>query len=105
MKITLDGKRAGLQDAKELKKELSNLKMKEDLMFSKVSFCFLLHLFRKQPLFCEALMMWDSVTMFVAMHTRAQSASVTRGKMGLDCAAVKSPTKCDMCAVIKLVYT
>lgn len=42
MKITLDGKRAGLQDAKELKKELSNLKMKEDLMFSKVSFYILL---------------------------------------------------------------
>lgn len=36
MKTTLDGKQAGLQDAKELKKELSDLKMKEDTMFAKV---------------------------------------------------------------------
>uniref|UniRef100_A0A1B6EIV5 BUD13 homolog n=1 Tax=Cuerna arida TaxID=1464854 RepID=A0A1B6EIV5_9HEMI len=36
MKTTLDGKQAGLQDAKQLRKELSDLKMKEDLMFSKM---------------------------------------------------------------------
>lgn len=36
MKTTLDGKQAGLQDAKQLKKELSDLKMKEDTMFAKV---------------------------------------------------------------------
>uniref|UniRef100_A0A1B6KCJ8 BUD13 homolog n=2 Tax=Graphocephala atropunctata TaxID=36148 RepID=A0A1B6KCJ8_9HEMI len=36
MKTTLDGKQAGLQDAKQLRKELSDLKMKEDVMFSKM---------------------------------------------------------------------
>jgi hypothetical protein len=36
MKTTLDGKQAGLQDARQLKKELSDLKMKEDAVFSKV---------------------------------------------------------------------
>ncbi|XP_054283710.1 BUD13 homolog [Macrosteles quadrilineatus] len=36
MKTTLDGKQAGLQDAKQLKKELSDLKMKEDTMFAKM---------------------------------------------------------------------
>ena len=37
MKKTLDGKKAGLQDAKSLKEELSKLKEKEKKMFDKVS--------------------------------------------------------------------
>lgn len=44
MKTTLDGKQAGLQDAKQLRKELSDLKMKEDFMFSKVNKISLIYL-------------------------------------------------------------
>lgn len=38
MKKTLDGKQAGLQDAKQLVKENQEFKRREDQMFRKVSF-------------------------------------------------------------------
>lgn len=37
MEKTLDGKRAGLQDAKNLKRELTDFKNKEDQLFAKVT--------------------------------------------------------------------